>query len=209
MWRRFSGTQTIWDAPVIRPNIGIRNHQRHPVLIAIEVLAFAGCEARPDVGLRADIEQLKKTSAEGSLYAIPFGVANVVQEGSDATIVAIGRMVPEAVKAAKKLAESGIAVEIIDPRTVQPLDTDTIVASVKKTNRALVVHEAVEFGGIGAEISAQIQESAFDYLDAPVAQYWPTFASHGKGGVLVRHALTHTAGQPAPTMHNLFQIVAK
>ena len=110
------------------------------------------------------------------LYSIPFGVANVVQEGGDATIVAIGRMVPEAVKAAKKLAESGIAVEIIDPRTVQPLDTDTIVTSVKKTNRALVVHEAVEFGGIGAEISAQIQESAFDYLDAPVARLAAPFA---------------------------------
>ena len=110
------------------------------------------------------------------LYAIPFGVANVVQEGSDATIVAIGRMVPEAVKAAKKLAESGIAVEIIDPRTVQPLDTETIAASVRKTNRVLIVHEAVEFGGIGAEISAQIQESAFDYLDAPVARLAAPFA---------------------------------
>ena len=110
------------------------------------------------------------------LYSIPFGVANVVQEGSDATIVAIGRMVPEAVKAAKKLAESGISVEVIDPRTVQPLDTDTIVASVKKTNRAVVVHEAVQFGGIGAEISAQIQEEAFDYLDAPVARLAAPFA---------------------------------
>ena len=110
------------------------------------------------------------------LYSIPFGVANVVQEGSDATIVAIGRMVPEAVKAAKKLAESGISVEVIDPRTVQPLDTDTIVSSVKKTNRAVVVHEAVQFGGIGAEISAQIQEEAFDYLDAPVARLAAPFA---------------------------------
>lgn len=110
------------------------------------------------------------------LYAIPFGVANVVQEGTDATIVAIGRMVPESVKAAAKLAADGINVEIIDPRTVQPLDTDTIVASVKKTNRALVVHEAVEFGGIGAEISSQIQEQAFDYLDAPVGRLAAPFA---------------------------------
>jgi pyruvate/2-oxoglutarate/acetoin dehydrogenase E1 component len=110
------------------------------------------------------------------LYAIPFGVANVVREGDDATIVALGRMVPEAVKAAKRLESDGISVEIIDPRTVQPLDTDTIVASVKKTNRALIVHEAVEFGGIGAEISSQVQEQAFDYLDAPVARLAAPFA---------------------------------
>lgn len=110
------------------------------------------------------------------LYAIPFGVANVVREGSDVTIVAIGRMVVEATKAAKSLEQDGISVEIIDPRTVQPLDTDTIIASVRKTNRALVVHEAVEFGGIGAEIAAQVMESAFDYLDAPVARLAAPFA---------------------------------
>jgi pyruvate/2-oxoglutarate/acetoin dehydrogenase E1 component len=110
------------------------------------------------------------------LYAIPFGVANVVREGSDTTIVAIGRMVVEAAKAAANLEKDGISVEIIDPRTVQPLDIDTIVTSVKKTHRVLVVHEAVEFGGIGAEISSQVQESAFDYLDAPVARLAAPFA---------------------------------
>jgi acetoin:2,6-dichlorophenolindophenol oxidoreductase subunit beta len=110
------------------------------------------------------------------LYSIPFGVANVVREGSDVTIVAIGRMVVEAQKAAEKLAADGISVELIDPRTVQPLDTDTIVQSVKKTNRVLVVHEAVEFGGIGAEISSQVQEQAFDWLDAPVARLAAPFA---------------------------------
>jgi pyruvate dehydrogenase E1 component beta subunit len=110
------------------------------------------------------------------IYAIPFGVANVVREGTDVTIVAIGRMVVEASKAAQTLEEAGVSVEIIDPRTVQPLDTDTIVESVKKTNRVLIVHEAVEFGGIGAEISSQIQESAFDYLDAPVARLAAPFA---------------------------------
>ena len=110
------------------------------------------------------------------LYAIPFGEAHVAREGTDTTIVAIARMVPEALKAAEMLASDGISVEVIDPRTVQPLDTDTIVASVKKTNRALIVHEAVEFGGIGAEISSQIQEEAFDYLDAPVARLAAPFA---------------------------------
>lgn len=110
------------------------------------------------------------------LYSIPFGVANIVREGSNATIVAIGRMVVEAEKAAANLEQDGISVEIIDPRTVQPLDIDTIITSVKKTNRVLVVHEAVEFGGIGAEISSQIQESAFDYLDAPVTRLAAPFA---------------------------------
>lgn len=110
------------------------------------------------------------------LYGIPFGVANVLREGSDVTVVAIGRMVVEAQKAAEALAADGIGVEVIDPRTVQPLDTPTIVASVRKTNRALVVHEAVEFGGIGAEIAAQVTEQAFDYLDAPVARLAAPFA---------------------------------
>ncbi len=110
------------------------------------------------------------------LYGIPFGVANVLREGSDVTIVAIGRMVVEASKAAEALAADGISVEVIDPRTVQPLDTPTIVASVRKTNRALIVHEAVEFGGIGAEIAAQVTEQAFDYLDAPVARLAAPFA---------------------------------
>lgn len=110
------------------------------------------------------------------LYSIPFGEATIAREGSDVTIVAIARMLPEALKAAEALAGDGISVEVIDPRTVQPLDTETIVASVRKTNRALIVHEAVQFGGIGAEISSQIQEEAFDYLDAPVARLAAPFA---------------------------------
>jgi len=110
------------------------------------------------------------------LYAIPMGQANVVREGTDITVVAIGRMVVEATKAAETLAAEGISVEIIDPRTVQPLDTPAIIASVKKTNRALIVHEAVEFGGIGAEIAAQITEQAFDYLDAPVGRVAAPFS---------------------------------
>lgn len=110
------------------------------------------------------------------LYAIPFGEASIARDGTDVTVVALARMLPEALKAAEKLAADGISIEVIDPRTVQPLDTDTIVASVKKTNRALIVHEAVQFGGIGAEISSQIQEEAFDYLDAPVARLAAPFA---------------------------------
>ena len=110
------------------------------------------------------------------LYEIPLGQANTVRTGKDATVVAIGRMVPETMAAAEKLAADGIEIEVIDPRSVQPLDSATIIESVKRTNRAVVVHEAVEFGGIGAEISSQIQEQAFDYLDAPVKRIAAPFS---------------------------------
>jgi pyruvate dehydrogenase E1 component beta subunit len=109
-------------------------------------------------------------------YEIPLGVARVARTGSDVTIVAWARMANEALAAADLLAEEGIDCEIIDPRTLQPLDTDTIVESVRKTNRVVVVHEAVRFGGLGAEIAAQIQEHAFDHLDAPVARVAAPFS---------------------------------
>ena len=109
-------------------------------------------------------------------YEIPIGEANVVREGSDFTIVALGRMVHEAVKAADKLQELGVSTEVIDPRSLQPFPTQTVVDSVKKTHRVLIVHEAVRFGGLGAEIAAQIQELAFDYLDAPVTRVAAPFS---------------------------------
>jgi len=110
------------------------------------------------------------------IYEIPLGQAATVRPGRDATVIAVGRMVPEAMTAAGELASSGIEVEVIDLRTVQPLDSATILDSIRRTNRALVVHEAVTFGGIGAEIAAQIQEEAFDYLDAPVLRLGAPFA---------------------------------
>ena len=110
------------------------------------------------------------------LYAVPLGVANVLRPGNDLTIVTYGRMVAEVMTAAEQLAADGIDVEVIDPRTLQPLDTATIVASARKTNRVMVVHEAVRFGGIGAEIAAQISEEAFDYLDAPVGRVAAPFS---------------------------------
>lgn len=109
------------------------------------------------------------------VYEIPLGQAAIPREGDDVTIVAFGRMVTEALKAADILAESGVSVEVVDPRSVQPLDTAAIVKSASKTNRILVVHEAVTFGGIGAEVAAQIQEEAFDYLDAPVLRIGAPF----------------------------------
>ncbi|MBC7630351.1 transketolase C-terminal domain-containing protein, partial [Aeromicrobium sp.] len=110
------------------------------------------------------------------IYAIPLGQAKTLREGGDITIVAIGRMALEAQKAADTLAADGISAEVIDPRTVQPFDTAAVVASVKRTNRVLIVHEAVTFAGIGAEISSQIQEEAFDYLDAPVMRLGAPFS---------------------------------
>lgn len=110
------------------------------------------------------------------IYEVPLGQACTLRPGRDATVIAVGRMVPEAMTAAARLAESGTEVEVIDLRTVQPLDSQTILQSVRRTNRALVVHEAVTFGGIGAEIAAQIQELAFDYLDAPVLRLGAPFS---------------------------------
>ncbi|MBV9208771.1 MAG: alpha-ketoacid dehydrogenase subunit beta [Actinobacteria bacterium] len=110
------------------------------------------------------------------IYEIPLGQAGTVRPGRDATVIAVGRMVAEAMTAATELASSGVDVEVIDVRTVQPLDSQAILDSVRRTNRALVVHEAVTFGGIGAEISAQIQEEAFDYLDAPVLRLGAPFS---------------------------------
>ena len=110
------------------------------------------------------------------IYEIPLGQANVLRPGRDVTVIALGRMVPESMTAAEELAKEGTQVEVIDLRTVQPLDSATILESVRRTNRALVVHEAVTFGGIGAEVAAQIQEEAFDYLDAPVLRLGAPFA---------------------------------
>ncbi|MFN8525222.1 MAG: alpha-ketoacid dehydrogenase subunit beta [Chloroflexota bacterium] len=100
-------------------------------------------------------------------YTIPFGVADVKRQGSDVTVVGIHTQVQEAITAAEQLEKDGISVEVIDPRTVSPLDIDTIVASVKKTGRLVVSHQACEQGGIGGEIIARVVDAAFDYLDAP------------------------------------------
>lgn len=109
-------------------------------------------------------------------YTLPIGEANIVRPGKDYTIVAMGRMLHEALKAADQLKDLGIDTEVIDPRSLQPFDTNTVVESVKKTHRAMIVHEAVRFGGFGGEIAAQIQEQAFDYLDAPVARVGAPFS---------------------------------
>ena len=119
------------------------------------------------------IEQERMYGMKGEVpdeedFTIPLGVADVKREGSDATIVARSLMVPTALKAAEELEQDGISCEVIDPRTIRPLDIQTIVESVKKTNRVVIAEESHPFCGVGAEISAEIHERAFDYLDAPV-----------------------------------------
>jgi pyruvate dehydrogenase E1 component beta subunit len=101
-------------------------------------------------------------------YLVPFGEADVKRAGNDVTVVATSRMVLLALTAAEVLIDEGIDVEVIDPRTLVPLDIEPILASVEKTGRAVVVHEACERCGVGAEIVAQIQERALDALDAPI-----------------------------------------
>lgn len=101
-------------------------------------------------------------------YLVPFGEARVCREGTDITIVAISRMVLKALDAAQQLERDGISVEVIDPRTLIPLDIDTILASVKKTGRLLITHEACTRFGVGAEIVTQVVEKGLYYLEKPV-----------------------------------------
>ena len=101
-------------------------------------------------------------------YTIPIGVAETKREGKDVTIVSFGKIIKEAYKAADELEKDGISCEIIDLRTVRPMDHDAILNSVKKTNRLVILEEAWPFGSVASEITYQVQENAFDYLDAPI-----------------------------------------
>ena len=102
-------------------------------------------------------------------YTIPLGVADIKREGKDVSIISYGRMVPMSLEVAEKLEKEGISVEVLDLRTLSPLDTEAIIATAKKTRRVVVVHEAVQFGGFGGEVVSTIADSdAFYYLDAPI-----------------------------------------
>lgn len=101
-------------------------------------------------------------------YLLPIGVAKIKRKGSDVTIVSFGKIIKEAYKAAEELAEQGIEAEIIDLRTVRPIDYDAILESVKKTNRLVVLEESWPLGSIATEITYRVQKDAFDYLDAPI-----------------------------------------
>ena len=109
------------------------------------------------------------------LEPVPLGEARVHREGEDVTVIATGRLVHEALAAATDAEAEGVSVEVVDPRTLQPLDEKTLVESVKKTTRCVVAHEAVVRGGFGAEVAAVVQYGAFDWLDAPIERVGATF----------------------------------
>ncbi len=117
----------------------------------------------------------RREPAPAEPQPLPLGRARTVRSGEDVTIVALSRLVGEAQVAAEQLAEEGIEAEIIDPRTLTPLDLETIVESVERTGRVVVAHEAVRVGGFGAELVARIQTAAFEYLDAPVERVGAPF----------------------------------
>ena len=110
------------------------------------------------------------------LEPIPLGKARIHREGEDVTVVATGRLVHDALEAAEAAESEGISVEVVDPRTLLPLDEKTIVGSVRKTTRCVTAHEAVVRGGFGAELAAVIQHGAFDWLDAPIERVGAQFA---------------------------------
>jgi pyruvate dehydrogenase E1 component beta subunit len=122
-------------------------------------------------------------------YLVPIGKANVVRQGTDVTIITFSLMVGKSLEAAEKLAEEGIDVEVIDLRTLRPLDMETILASLQKTNRLVSVEDGWPYAGIGSEISAQIMEKAFDDLDAPVLRVTAEDVPHPYAANLEKLAL--------------------
>lgn len=131
----------------------------------------------------------KKGPVPEGEYVIPLGVADIKREGNDVTIVTYSRMVLRALEAAEILAGEGIDVEVVDLRSLCPMDEATVIQSVKKTHRVLVLHEAVKTCGVGAEISAGIMENAFDFLDCPVVRLAGADVPIPKSPVLEEHAI--------------------
>ena len=125
------------------------------------------------------------------LEPIPLGQARIHREGSDVTVIAIGRLVHESLRAAEEAESEGISVEVLDPRTLQPLDEEAIIGSVKKTNRCVVAHEAVTRMGFGAEVTAVVSEQAFDWLDAPVERVGAKFAPLPFAPVMEQSVVPH------------------
>ena len=135
------------------------------------LLTAAIRDSNPVIFLEAKLQYLEPPGlVPEEPYAIPIGKAAVKREGTDVTVVATMAMVPRALAAAESLERQGHSVEVIDPRTLKPLDEDTLFASLRKTRRLVIAHEACLTGGFGAEVAALAAEKAFDYLDAPVAR---------------------------------------
>ena len=143
---------------------------------AAGLLASAIADPNPVVFVENKTLYFRKEDVPDDGPDVPIGRARVVRSGRDVTVVALSRLVAEALAAAEELAADGIEVEVIDPRTLVPLDISTIVESVGRTHRLVVAHEAVAHGGFGAEVVAQVQEAAFDELDAPIGRVGAPFA---------------------------------
>ena len=124
----------------------------------------------PVVFMESEVMYGDKMLVPEEEYIIPIGVAKVHQEGSDVTIVSYGKMMKTVFEAVSSLKEQNISAEVIDLRTIRPLDYETIIKSVKKTNRLIIVEESWPFGSISSEISYHIQRNAFDFLDAPISR---------------------------------------
>jgi acetoin:2,6-dichlorophenolindophenol oxidoreductase subunit beta len=134
-----------------------------------------------------------KEEVPEELEPIPLGKARIHREGEDVTVVATGRLVHEAIGAAKEAEQEGVSVEVFDPRTLQPLDEEALLASVKKTNRCVVAHEAITRMGYGAEITAVVQYGAFDYLDAPIERVGAKFVPLPFAPVMEEFVIPHSS----------------
>jgi pyruvate/2-oxoglutarate/acetoin dehydrogenase E1 component len=133
-----------------------------------------------------------KASVPDEIEPIPLGRARVHREGEDVTVIATGRLVHESLAAAEEAEKEGVSVEVVDPRTLQPLDEDALVGSVKKTNRAVVAHEAVTRMGFGAEVAAVLQYQAFDWLDAPIERVGARFVPLPFAPVMEEFVVPHS-----------------
>jgi len=143
---------------------------------AAGLLASAIADPNPVVFVENKTLYFRREEVPDEREPVPIGRATVVRPGRDVTVVAVSRLVSESLAAADELAADGVEVEVIDPRTLVPLDLETIVESVTRTHRLVVAHEAVAHGGFGAEITALVQEAAFDELDAPIGRVGAPFA---------------------------------
>jgi acetoin:2,6-dichlorophenolindophenol oxidoreductase subunit beta len=142
---------------------------------AAGLLLSAIADPNPVVFVENKSLYFRREQVPDTLEPIPLGSANILRGGRDVTIVALSRLVGEAMTAAERLAADGIEAEVIDPRTLVPLDLDPIANSVRRTGRAVVAHEAVRTGGFGAELAAELQAAAFDYLEAPIQRVGAPF----------------------------------
>jgi acetoin:2,6-dichlorophenolindophenol oxidoreductase subunit beta len=142
---------------------------------AAGLLASAIADPNPVVFIENKTLYFRKEEVPDDPAPLPIGRAHTVRRGSDVTIVALSRLVGESLAAAERLDADGIEAEVIDPRTLVPFDLETVADSVRRTNRLVVAHEAVEHGGVGGEIAAEVQAAAFDDLDAPIERIGAPF----------------------------------